>query len=70
MEIIPNGQLNFTLQQLNDMSDQNLVFTELAPFTTYLFSVRALAVQNDSEFIIHEGVFSPEVTATTDEEGM
>ena len=70
VEIISNDELNFTLQQLNDMSDQTLIFTELAPFTTYFFSVRALAVQNDSEFIIHEGVFSPEVAATTDEEGM
>ena len=73
VEVISDGQLNFTLQQLNNMSDQNLVFNNLAPFTTYFFSIRALAIQNadnNSDFIIHEGVSSPEVTATTDEEGM
>ena len=38
-----NGQVNITLETLNDMSDQTHVFSGLRPFTYYEFEVAAFA---------------------------
>ena len=70
--IVPGGIFNITLAMLNDSSDQSLVVAGLSPFTVYSFRVQALTLQlpdNNSDFFIHEGLFSMEVTATTDEGG-
>ena len=72
VEIISPSEVNLTLGQLNDMTSQDLIFANLTPFTVYSFRVQALAVQvadNSSEFAIHEGVFSREETAVTDQAG-
>ena len=69
---IQNNRFNLTLQQLNNMSNQSLLFGNLRPFTAYFFSVSALAIQdadNNSNFVIHQGAFSPEVISTTEQDG-
>ena len=65
-------ELNVTLAQPDDSTNQTLVFTLLLPFTSYSFIVRAYSLQIDSassDLQIHRGDFSQTVVVKTDQDG-
>ena len=60
-----NGQLNITLQTVNDMGNQTHVFVGLLPFTYYQFRVEAFAVTPE---MTHFGETSEIIIRHTDED--
>ena len=63
------GQFNYTLDMLDDRSNQSVVIDGLSPFTYYVFRVAAFSISDDP-FQFHMGTFSPHTDAVrTDEDG-
>ena len=63
-------EVNITLGMVDDMDNQQFVFSSLTPFTNYSFSVRAYSFQlpdSNSPFILHLGSSSNTEIVQTDE---
>ena len=65
-DAVVNGQMNVTLERVNDMSGQMQVFGGLDQFTNYTFQVAAFAVTPEQ---IHFGQPSEPIMRQTDEDG-
>ena len=62
---VPGGQLNITLESINDMSNQTYDFGVLLPFTDYFFLVGAVA---ETEEQTHYGNLSQRIVIRTNED--
>ena len=63
--------LNFTLDTIDDASNQAIIVSGLAPFTYYGFRVRAFSFgdQNERPDFVHVGIATDEMIVRTNEDG-